>query len=157
MCQSQDNGRSRSGVERDRDLVPLLQGLSRRLDMNAVGNIRDVRRELQRLLCEGRLGTPVTQSSPYEPLEFAGPMRSIAEDARLSAQQQVAQPPAKRPREKKAPEQRTESPKALIEAMSPSELSCYISAQLIFHTAFDLHLEKRRPLKSNGAPHGSDK
>lgn len=150
MHQCQDSGQPPSGVERNRDLVPFLQGLSRRLDMNTTGNIGEVRRELQRLLGEGRISPPPAPSSPYEQLSFAGPMRSIADGARLSSHEQ--------PREKNAPEPQADTALSRIEAMSPPELNCYISAQLLFHSSFDQHLSSMRPPKhSRRPPHGSDR
>ncbi len=148
MQPAQEKDRPSGGVERDRALVPELQEMSRRLDMNASAQIAEVRDSLMRLIKAGKINPPKTSPADSQELTISEALRRIAQEEGLPSSHHVlerlpARKIAKAVRMQK--EAAPEEPK--VGSMTTPELTDYISQEIVFHSSFNG--ERLRPSKSD--------
>ncbi len=138
MEPAQGNRSRSSGVERDRALVPVLQDISRRLDMNASAEISAVRSALKSLLQQGKLNPPATGVAQPEELSVSEALRRIAQEEGLASSHDVLDRlPARKITKGVRRQQKAKAPEAQpLEEMTTPQLSEYLSQEIKFHTAF---------------------
>ncbi len=143
MDPAQDNSRPSNIVERDRAIVPVLQDISRRLDMNASAEISAVRATLKSLIQQGKLNPPASGVPQPEELSISEALRRIAQEEGLSSSHEVLERlPARKITKGVRRQQQPKAPEGpLLEELTTPQLTEYLSREIKFHIA---HHEPRQ-------------
>ena len=135
--QTEGSEQKSGGVARDRSLVPVLNEISRKLDMNASSAISAVREELKALLAAGKINPPVRPDDGFDKLSVSDILRRIASEEGFESSHKLIEKLPAKSISKKITDARKAPPPYELDTMSTPDLNLYISQQIAFHNSFE--------------------